>query len=332
MSQYDLSQYKGVAIYAESRENLLEPVAKELLSEGRKLADKLQVELHAVLVGNEVKKLADDCILFGADRVIVIQNHLLTHFSPEPYTRSVATYINQYKPEIMLFPATTTGRDIAARIAIRCETGLTADSIILDIDLEKRLFLQTRPAFGGNIMATITSPVHRPQLSTVRPNVFQPMPLPNHTGQVEELTVDFEEIDFRLKIKEIIQEAPIAHRLEDAQIVVAGGRGMQTCENFALLKEFADAIGGVVGATRPPVDSNWISHHYQIGQTGKTIRPKVYFACGISGAIQHTIGIQSPEILIAINKDPNAPIFKMANLGIVGDVFEILPRLITAFK
>lgn len=328
----DISHYKGVSVYAESRHNVLQDIAKELLSEARKLADKLKVPLQALVIGNDVKKLSADCFGYGADSVVVVENSLLKHYSCEPYTRAVVTYIETYKPEIMLFGATTIGRDLAARAAVRLRTGLTADCTALDIDLEKRLFLQTRPAFGGNIMATIMCPHHRPQMSTVRPHVMKQIPVQKSAGEIIELTVPFEEKDFRLKIKEVIQETRENVNLAEADIIVSGGRGLQKPENFQLLRDLAAVLGGVVGASRAAVDADWIPHYHQVGQTGKTVQSKIYIACGISGAIQHLVGMQSSDVIIAINKDPDAPIFKVADYGIVGDLFEVIPALIKELK
>lgn len=328
----DISKFKGVAVYAESRANKLQDVAKELLSEGRLLADKLKVKLQAVLIGDAVNKLAKECFLYGADEVVVVQDHLLQHYSCEPYTRAIVSFVNKYKPEIVLFGATTIGRDLAARAAIRLHAGLTADCTELDIDEKERLFLQTRPAFGGNIMATIVCPDHRPQMATVRAHVMKKVKGKSDKGKVTELKVDFEDKDFRLVVKKLVKEATANVNLSDADIIVSGGRGIQSPENFKLIEQLADTVGGVVGASRAAVDADWIPHYHQVGQTGKTVQPKIYFACGISGAIQHLAGMQSSDVIVAINKDPDAPIFKVADYGIVGDLFEVIPVLIKELK
>jgi electron transfer flavoprotein alpha subunit len=324
--------YQAIAVYAEVSENTLLSVGKELLSEARKLANKLGVEVHALLIGADVKPLADECFAFGADKAIVIEDPLLKDFSCEAYTKAAAAYIQKYLPQTMFVGATAFGRDLAARLAVRIDTGLTADSMVLDIEPETNLLQQTRPAFGGNIMATIVCPQHLPQLTTIRPNVLQIEPQPNAHGKTETLEVAFTPEDFRVSIKEVIAKTCQKVDLAKAEIIVAGGRGVKSAENFKLIHELAAALGGVVGATRPPVDANWISHEYQIGQTGQTVRPKIYFACGISGAIQHTIGVQAQDIIIAINNDPSAPIFKIANYGIVGDLVEVIPALIKELK
>ncbi|MCP4050278.1 MAG: 4Fe-4S dicluster domain-containing protein [bacterium] len=328
----DISGYKGIAVYAESRDNELQDVARELLSEGRKLADKLNTDLQALLIGNDIKKLVDECCKYGADTAVLVNDSQLTKYSCEPYTRAVVEYVNKYKPDVMLFGASTIGRDLAARAAVRLNTGLTADCTELDIDLENNLLLQTRPAFGGNIMATIICPDHRPQMSTVRPNVMKKVQSSKKNCNIEELEVKFEKKDFRLVINDIIYETTQNVNLSEADVIVSAGRGLQNSNNFKLIKELADTLGGVVGASRAAVDSEWIPHYHQVGQTGKTVQPKIYIACGISGAIQHLAGMQSSDIIIAINKDPDAPIFKVADYGIVGDLFEVIPELIKEYK
>jgi caffeyl-CoA reductase-Etf complex subunit CarE len=328
----DISEYKGVAVFAETRQNELQSVAKELLSEGRKLADKLSVELIALLIGDKVDNLANQCFSFGADKAYIIQDNKLDNYSSEAYTRGLVTFVDEAKPEIVLLGASTMGRDLAARAAIRLKTGLTADCTELDIDLEKRELLQTRPAFGGNIMATIICPENRPQMATVRPHVMKQVPTEKKTGETIDLKVSFEEKDFRTKVIEMVKEAKANVNLTEADIIVSGGRGMQSADNFSLLQELADQLDGVVGASRAAVDADWIPHYHQVGQTGKTVQSKLYFACGISGAIQHLAGMQSSDVIIAINKDADAPIFKVADFGIVGDLFEVIPALIKELK
>jgi caffeyl-CoA reductase-Etf complex subunit CarE len=328
----DISGYKGIAVYAESRENVLQDVGKELLSEGRKLADKLGVELEALLIGDNVKDLSKECFKYGADSVCFVQDAELQKYSCEPYTKAVVKYVNENLPEAMLFGASTIGRDLAARAAIRLKTGLTADCTELDVDTEKRLLLQTRPAFGGNIMATIICPDHRPQLSTVRPHVMKMVETNKSEGPVKEIKIDIEAKDLRLVVKEIIKETKENVNLSGADIIVAGGRGVQNAENFSVIRDLAEALDGVVGASRAAVDSDWIPHYHQVGQTGKTVQAKIYFACGISGAIQHLAGMQSSDMIIAINKDADAPIFKVADYGIVGDLFEVIPQIIKELK
>jgi caffeyl-CoA reductase-Etf complex subunit CarE len=329
----DISQFKGVAIYAETRENVLQEVGKELLSEGRKLADKLGTKLIALLIGSDVEKIAAECFAYGADAVYVAEEKRLVSYVSEAYTRAVVEFVDAVKPEILLLGASTIGRDLAARAAIRLNTGLTADCTELAIDEEKRVLLQTRPAFGGNIMATIICPDNRPQMATVRPHVMKKVKQKEWpVGKVETLKVVYEQKDFRVKLLEVIKEAQENVNLAEADIIVSGGRGMQTAEHFQLLRDLAGVLGGVVGASRAAVDAEWIPHFHQVGQTGKTVQPKVYIACGISGAIQHLVGMQSSDLIIAINKDPDAPIFQVADYGIVGDVLEVVPALIAELK
>jgi electron transfer flavoprotein alpha subunit/NAD-dependent dihydropyrimidine dehydrogenase PreA subunit len=328
----DISGYKGVAVYAETRNDELQDVARELLSEGRKLADKLNVELTAILIGNKVQSNSQECINYGADSVYYIEDERLVNFSSEPFTRALVKFVNDTKPEIMLLGASTIGRDLAARAAIRLKTGLTADCTCLDIDTEKRELLQTRPAFGGNIMATILCPDNRPQMATVRPHVMKKIEQPGKTGEIKKIEVVFEDKDFRLKVLDVIKEATTNVNLSEADVIVSGGRGMQSADNFKLLHDLASALGGVVGASRAAVDSDWIPHYHQVGQTGKTVNPKVYIACGISGAIQHLAGMSSSDTVIAINKDPDAAIFRIADYGIVGDLFQVIPALIKELK
>lgn len=328
----DISQYKGVAVYAETRGNVLQDVARELLSEGRKLADKLGVNLIALLIGSDIKSLSPECSTFGADKVVCIQDERLSKYASEPYTRAIVAFAEEYKPEILLLGATTIGRDLAARAAIRLKTGLTADCTVLDIDLEVKRLLQTRPAFGGNIMATIICPDHRPQMATVRPHVMKQEQSKVDNSEQFDLTVNFEEKDFRVKVKDIVHELQENVNLSEADIIIAGGRGVQNADGFKLIREFAEAVGGVVGASRAAVDNEWVAHYHQVGQTGKTVQPKIYFACGISGAIQHLAGMQSSDMIIAINKDESAPIFQVADYGVVGDLFEVIPELIKQFK
>jgi electron transfer flavoprotein alpha subunit len=329
----DISKYRGVAVYAESRANKLQDVAKELLSEGRKLADKLQVELMALLIGDQVEPLTEECFRYGADKVYFSQDNALKNYLSEPYSRALVEFANQIKPEIIILGASTIGRDLAARAAVRLSTGLTADCTELDIDLDKKQLLQTRPAFGGNIMATIICPDHRPQMATVRPHVMKQKPFDKpKTGEKIKLNIKFEDKDFRCQVQEVVQETKVNVNLTGADIIVAGGRGLGKSDNFTIIQDLADALGGVVGASRAAVDADWIPHYHQVGQTGKTVQPKVYFACGISGAIQHLAGMQSSDFIVAINKDADAPIFKIADIGIVGDLFEVIPALIKEIK
>ncbi|MDI6732152.1 MAG: electron transfer flavoprotein subunit alpha [Candidatus Margulisbacteria bacterium] len=330
-SSKDISHFKGIWVFAEQREGEIQPVAFELLSEGKKLAADLNCELAAVLCGDEsIDKEINKLFEYGADKVYLLQHKELKDYRSLPYTRAIAEAIQKHKPEIFLLGATTMGRDLAARLAIRVGAGLTADCTGLSIDPVKKILQQTRPAFGGNIMATIISPNHRPQMATVRPKVFK------KTKDLRPKTKDLNIIKFSpvinpedliVKILEVIKDESAKVNLQEAEIIVSGGRGLGDPKNFKLVEDLAKVLGGAVGASRATVDAGWISAHHQVGQTGKTVAPKIYIACGIAGKIQHLVGMQSSDTIVAINKDPDAPIFKVATYGIVGDVLEILPLL-----
>ena len=324
----NIEEYKGVMVFAEQHNGEMKGCTFELLSEGGKLADKLGEELSAVLPGNQVESLSKELFAHGADKVYLIDNENLDAYMTGPYATAVAAVIAKYKPAIVLYGATTNGRDLAPRVAARIQTGLTADCTGLDIDEETRLLLQTRPAFGGNIMATIKCPRHRPQMSTVRPKVMKKMdPDDSREGELIRMDIEINPKSVRTKILEVIKEVKSTGDIEEADIIVAGGWGMGAPENFKVLEELANALGGAVGASRAAVDAEWQPQSNQVGQTGKTVCPKLYIACGISGAIQHLVGMQTSDCIIAINKDPDAPIFSVANYGIVGDIFQIVPGL-----
>ncbi len=330
----DRSQYHGVWVVGEVQDGHLAGVSLELLGKGRELADTLEVPLSLVLLGESVEGLATIAGEYGADRVYLVQHPVLAHYRTAPFTDVICGVVNRYKPEIVLFGATAMGRDLASRIAARIQAGLTADCTGLDIDPAERLLLQTRPAFGGNVMATIVCRHARPQMSTVRPKVMtKAEPQPGRTAEIIPVSVDLEERRALTKILEVIREETGAHvNLAEADIIVSGGRGLGKPENFALLQELADALGGAVGASRATVDAGWIPAYHQVGQTGKTVHPKLYLACGISGAVQHLAGMSSSDCIVAINKDPHAPIFDLAHFGIVGDLFEVVPALIKTIK
>jgi electron transfer flavoprotein alpha subunit len=329
----NIEEYKGVLVFAEQHEGKMKNCTFELLGEGRKLAEKLGEELSSVLLGHQIEHLSKELFAHGADRVYVVDNENLDSYRTDAYTTGVAAVIAKYKPSIVLYGATTTGRDLAPRVASRIQTGLTADCTELNIDKNTGLLLQTRPAFGGNIMATIKCPRHRPQMSTVRPKVMKQLdPDYNRKGEVEKVPVEINKKSIKAKILEIIKEAKQTADLEESEIIVAGGWGLGDPENFNLIEELAEILGGAVGASRAAVDAGWKPHSCQVGQTGKTVCPKLYIACGISGAIQHLVGMQTSDVIIAINKDPEAPIFKVANYGIVGDIFQIAPELIKELK
>ncbi|MFH1238637.1 MAG: electron transfer flavoprotein subunit alpha [bacterium] len=329
----DLSDYKNVWVFAEQRNNKVEPVAYELLGEGSKLAAKLGQKLCAVLMGSEVKEAAKDLVAHGADIVYMVEDPALASFQEDPYARVMVRLIQEEKPNIILIGATTIGRSIGPKVATVIETGLTADCTGLEIDPEKKLLLQTRPAFGGNIMATIICPNNRPQMSTVRHKVMKKAPKdPAHKGEIITKKFDPGFMDSRSKIIKFVEEVTKTVNLAEADIIVSGGRGMGGPENFKLIEELANVLGGAVGASRAAVDAGWMPYSHQVGQTGRTVCPKLYIACGISGAIQHLVGMQSSDVIVAINKDSGAPIFKVATYGIEGDLFVVVPELIKEFK
>lgn len=329
----DIKSYKNVWVFAEQRRGEISPVVYELIAEGRKLAEKLQVKVAAVLLGHNIKHLANELIYHGADLVYIVDAVVLQEFLDEPYCEVFSWLIQQEKPEIILMGATNIGRSFASRVATRIYTGLTADCTGLDVDLQTRNLLQTRPAFGGNVMATILTPRHRPQMATVRHKVFKPLTRDtSRKGEIIEKQYDFSKSSIRTKFIEFIKDTTAKVNLAEADIIVSGGRGVGGPEGFKLIEELADILGGAVGASRAAVDSGWIPYSHQVGQTGRTVAPKVYIACGISGQIQHLVGMSSSDIIVAINKDPEAPMMKLATYSIEGDLFEVIPQLIKAIK
>lgn len=327
----DITKYKGVWVFAEQRNGELLNVAIELLGEGRKIADKLGVQLTAVLLGNNVKNMTETLIKYGADKVILGDHELLETYTTDGYAKVISELIEEKKPEIMLIGATNIGRDLGPRISAKVKTGLTADCTRLEIDDEDKKLLQTRPAFGGNLMATIICPKHRPQMSTVRPGVMEKAKYDEtRQGEVEEIEIKLTKDDIKAVVIDTVKAEKEEVALEEAPIIVAGGRGVGNEKGFELIEKLAEKLGGVVGASRASVDAGWIDQPHQVGQTGKTVRPKLYIACGISGAIQHLAGMQSSDCIVAINKNPGAPIFKVADYGIVGDLYEVVPALIEA--
>ena len=305
------------------------PVVIELLGEGKKLAKEVGTELCAVLCGNNVGKLADKLFAYGADKVYVADHPELENYRTDAYGKVIFEAISKYKPEIVLLGATHIGRDLGPCLAVKCSTGLTADCTKLEIDPEDKKIKQTRPAFGGNLMATIVCPNNRPQMSTVRPGVMDKAVYEKgRKGQLVKLNVEFEKGDIRTKVVDVVKKVENAVSLTDADIIVSGGMGLGKSEGFKLLKQLADKLGGTIAASRACVDAGWIDHSYQIGQTGTTVKPKIYFACGISGAIQHLAGMQNSDYIVAINKNENAPIFKVADYGIVGDLYQAIPAIL----
>ena len=329
----DVSAYKDVWVLAEQSEGTIQSVTHELLGEGRKLADELKMDLCAVLLGSDVGDSAPELIHRGADKVYVVDRPELEYFQDEPYAAILVELVRQHKPDIVLCGATTIGRSLIARVAVSVKAGLTADCTGLAIDPQTGNLLQTRPAFGGNIMATIVDPGARPQMATVRHKVMKEAEVDTgRQGEIISEDVPDELLKSRARRVKFVPETESTVNIAEADIIVSGGRGIQDPENFAVLRELAEVIGAAVGASRAAVDSDWIPYSHQVGQTGKTVCPRIYFACGISGQIQHLVGMSSADIIVAINKDPDAPIFRIATYGIVGDVLAILPMLTREFR
>ncbi|WP_330640431.1 electron transfer flavoprotein subunit alpha/FixB family protein [Clostridioides difficile] len=329
----NLNDYNGVWVIGEQREGKINPVTIELIGEGRKLADQLGKELAVVIAGYEVEKEVKELLHYSVDKVYYINDPLLKDFTTDGYSISIANLIERKKPEVVLVGATSIGRDIAPRIAGKVGTGLTADCTKLEIDSTDNKLLQTRPAFGGNLMATIVCPQNRPQMSTVRPGVMaKAVRNESETGILEVVTPELTEKMIRTRLVEILPQEKKSVNLTDARIIVSGGRGLKRAEGFELIKELADKLGAEIGASRAAVDSGWIEHSHQVGQTGTTVRPELYIACGISGAIQHLAGMSDSKYIVAINKDAKAPIFSICDYGIVGDLYEIIPEMIESLN
>lgn len=326
-----VDDYSGVWVFAEQRDGIVASVAYELLGVGRRLANERRTQLSAVLFGAPETE-ARELIGWGADRVYLSTNSIFDRFNDEPYAELISLMIREHRPEIVLAGATPIGRSFFPRVAARVRTGLTADCTSLEIDGETGNLLQVRPAFGGNIMATILCPNNRPQMATVRPRVMK-RGVYDEGREGEIVHIQAEGLNSRTRVIETIKEvSEITVNLHETDVIVSGGRGLGDPKGFKLLGELAELLGGAVGASRAAVDEGWISYRHQVGQTGKTVCPKVYIACGISGAVQHLVGMQSSDIIIAINKNPEAAIFSVANYGIVGDVYEIVPMLIKRIK
>lgn len=340
----NLEEYKGVYVYAQQVDNKLDNIAFELLGKAKDLAKDLNTDVTAVLIGSDVRGLADELAAYGADKVIVVDDPELKDYRTEPYTHALASVINEFKPEIMLVGATAIGRDLGPRVSARVATGLTADCTQLDIgdfplvakegqEQKHNQLLMTRPAFGGNTIATIACPNNRPQMATVRPGVMQKIePVEGAKANVVEYNPGFTPDDKYVEILDIVKSVSETVDIMDAKILVSGGRGVGSPENFQMLRDLADALGGEVSCSRAVVDAGWMPKDMQVGQTGKTVRPQVYFAIGISGAIQHVAGMEESDIIIAINKDESAPIFDVADYGVVGDLNKIVPKLTEMIK
>ena len=326
-------QYKDVFVFVQQVDGDIVNVSYELIGKGKELAAARNAQAVAVLLGSNVKGLCANLARYGADRIILVDDPALATYMTEPYTRALAAVVNHYKPEIMLYGATAIGRDLAPRVSARVHTGLTADCTGLAIQEETNNLLMTRPAFGGNIMATIVCKEFRPQMATVRPGVMQRItPIEGATCPIDAFTVENLSQGKNVEILEVIKKISEKMDIQDAKVLVAGGRGMGAPENFVILEALAEALGGSVASSRASVDAGWVEKDLQVGQTGKTVRPNLYIACGISGAIQHLAGMEESDVIIAINKDATAPIFDVADFGIVGDVHKVVPLLTERIK
>jgi electron transfer flavoprotein alpha subunit len=328
-SQADINDFSGIMVFAEYRHGKVAPVSYELLGIGRKLADKRGVKLSAVLPGGAVAASAQQLIAAGADTVFLAEHPILEQFREDVYAGVLEQVIREQKPEVVLAGATAIGRSVIPYVATAIDAGLTADCTRLEIRDSDGMLLQTRPAFGGNIMATIECPHTRPQMATVRPKVMAPAePDPSRQGDVVHVQIPSRFLQSRIEVLETVVNDDDQVNIQEVETLVAGGRGLDSAKGFALIRELATELGGAVAASRAAVDAGWIPYPHQVGQTGKTVSPKLYIACGISGAIQHAVGMQSAEIVVAINRDKNAPIFDIATYGVVGDLYEVVPRLI----
>ena len=344
MNAEEMKNYKGVFVFAQQVDNKLSGISFELIGEGKRLAEKLDEQVTAVLIGSDVKGLVDELAEYGADRVIVVDDPELKEYRTEPYAHALASVINEYKPEIVLVGATAIGRDLGPTVSARVATGLTADCTLLEIgdfplvalpnqEQKHNQLLMTRPAFGGNTIATIACPDNRPQMATVRPGVMQKLDkVAGKKAEVIEYNPGFVPNNKYVEILEISKAISDIKDIMDAKILVSGGRGVGSAENFKLLDDLAEVLGGQVSCSRAVVDLGWKPKELQVGQTGKTVRPQVYFAIGISGAIQHVAGMEESDIIVAINKDEDAPIFDVADYGVVGDLNKIVPALTEAIK
>jgi electron transfer flavoprotein alpha subunit/NAD-dependent dihydropyrimidine dehydrogenase PreA subunit len=327
-----LTDYRGVMVFAEQRHGRVHPVSYELLGKAQDLASQLGEPVYAVILGSGVRKGAEELLRRGADKVFIYDDPALSDFRDDPYTDLLAQCSREEKPSVFLIGATSVGRSLGPRVAAKLNTGLTADCTSLDVDPETKLLRQTRPAYGGNIMATIITPNGRPQMATVRYKMFpEAKHVESPKGVTAKKTVNMSRVRDRVKVLGF-DEAKEEVSITEADIVVSGGLGMGEAKGFELIKQLADALGGAVGASRPTVDEGWIDYRHQVGLSGRTVRPQVYMACGISGAVQHQAGMKTSDVIIAINKDKEAPIFKISSLGVVGDLYEVIPRLIEKIK
>lgn len=331
-AQMPIDHYTDVWVFVEVINGAVAEVSKELICKGRQLADDLGEKLIAVIIGSGLQKLAEDALRYGPDEVVIVSKTVLKDKDEETYTDALERLVKKDHPGIILAGASPFGRSLIPKLATRLETGLTADCTELSIDKKKRLLRQTRPAFGGNIMATIICEDRRPQMATVRPHVFKAAPVAKPAGKIRTEKLTGFEPASRIEHQDLLRAVADYINLADAEIIVAGGRGLKNSEGFALIRQLAEQLGAGVGASRAAVDSGWIEYPHQVGQTGKTVSPKIYIACGISGAVQHLAGMQTSECIIAINKDPNAPIFEVAHYGVVGDLYQVVPELIKTIR
>ena len=328
-----MSEYKNVLVVCEQRDGQLQNVSLELIGKARDLANDLESKVIAAIIGKKVQNLSEELIKYGADEVYYTEDDKLEKYLTEPYVKATVAIINELKPEVVLFGATTIGRDLAPRVSARVGCGLTADCTKLEIDEESKNLMMTRPAFGGNLMATILCEDFRPQMATVRPGVMQALDSDaSRKGEVEEIKVDFTDADMNVKVLDIAKQESHKKDITEAKILVSGGRGIGGPEGFKPLQELADKLEAEISASRASVDSGWITKDHQVGQTGKTVRPELYFAMGISGAIQHVAGMEDSDLIIAVNKDPEAAIFEIADLGVVGDINAVVPKLIESIE
>lgn len=334
----NLAEYRGIFVFAEQRDRKIQKVSLELIGKGKELAKELNTTVTAVLLGKDMQEEAKELNYSGADNVIYVDDEALDRYMTEPYVHALYSIIADKKPEIVLFGATAIGRDLAPRVSARVHTGLTADCTGLEVEAddenpEKLNLMMTRPAFGGNIMATIACPNHRPQMATVRPGVMMEAEYStDNKVSIEEYSLEIPAAAKNVEILETVKIIQEKMNIEDATVLVSGGRGMKGPDNYAMLEELADLLGGTISASRAAVDAGWVTKDRQVGQTGKTVRPNLYIACGISGAIQHLAGMEESDLIIAINKDEFAPIFEVADVGLVGDIFKIVPELIAELK
>ncbi len=327
----DIGEYHDVWVFAEQRDNKLMPVVIELMGEGRRLADEIGCRLGVIVCGENIDRITYELGCYGADLIYSADAPELRTYTTDAYTKVIYEAVIKYKPEILLLGATHIGRDLGPSIAVKCGTGLTADCTKLEINPEDKKLMQTRPAFGGNLMATIVCEKHRPQMATVRPGIMEKARY-DRSRQCSEirLPVDFEEEELRERVIKVVKSMREQVSLTDADVVVSGGLGLGGPEGFELIRKLAARLGGVVGSSRAAVDAGWIPHSHQVGQTGTTVRPKIYIACGISGAIQHLAGMQDSKCIIAINKNESAPIFEVADYGLVGDLYKVIPAILNA--